>query len=103
MGNPRNEISELHFGTFPDSVYFQCWKPNFKTEVCANSGCPTAAFFWDPRRRDSQIIGRSCDAAVDGKARVPLDFEMLDAKIAAVLKKRVSNSALPKKSQCRRA
>ena len=31
--NPRNQISELHFGNFPDSAYFQCWK--VKTEVCS--------------------------------------------------------------------
>ena len=43
MENPRNQISEVHFDKFQDSVDFQCWKVNFKTEVCSHSGCPTIA------------------------------------------------------------
>ena len=31
---PRFPMSELHFGKFLDSVDFQSWKVNFKTEVC---------------------------------------------------------------------
>ena len=30
---PRFPISELHLGKFPDSMEFQSWKVNFKTEV----------------------------------------------------------------------
>ena len=43
MGIPRNQISELHCHKFPDSIDFQCWKVNFKTEVCSDSGCFTMA------------------------------------------------------------
>ena len=43
MKNPRNQISELHFDKFPDLVDSQCWKTNFKTEVCSFSGCPAVA------------------------------------------------------------
>ena len=46
MEFPRTRISELHFGKFPDSVDFQCWKVNFKTEVCSNSVCPTITMLW---------------------------------------------------------
>ena len=31
----RFPVSELHLGEFPDSVEFQSWKGNFKTEVCS--------------------------------------------------------------------
>ena len=30
---PRFPISELHLGKFPDSMEFQSWKVNFKTEI----------------------------------------------------------------------
>ena len=36
MDCPRYPISELHLGKFQDSMDFQCWEVNFKTEVCAN-------------------------------------------------------------------
>ena len=34
METPRNTISELHVGKFPDTNNFQCWRVDFKTEVC---------------------------------------------------------------------
>ena len=33
----KNCVMELHFGKFPDSNDFQCWRVNFKTQVCANT------------------------------------------------------------------
>ena len=36
----RLPISELHLGEFPDSVEFQSWKVNFKTEACSKSADP---------------------------------------------------------------
>ena len=36
MDNPRFPISEMHLGKFPDSLEFQSWHVNFKTEVCSN-------------------------------------------------------------------
>ena len=32
---PRFPISKLHLGKFPDSLKFQCWKVNFKSNVCS--------------------------------------------------------------------
>ena len=46
----------------------QCWKTNFKTEVCSCSGCPTGAMLWVKRGRGVQISGRSCDVAVIQRA-----------------------------------
>ena len=37
---PRFPISELHVGKFPDTMEFQSWKVNFKTEVCSKSADP---------------------------------------------------------------
>ena len=31
---------------FPDSVDFQCWEVNFKTEVCANTRCLVLTISW---------------------------------------------------------
>ena len=31
---PRFHISEMHLGKFPDSMEFQSWKVNVRTEVC---------------------------------------------------------------------
>ena len=38
---------KLHFGTFlldPDD--FQCWRVNFKTEVCVSTSTPELAMSW---------------------------------------------------------
>ena len=36
----RLPMSELRLGKFPDSMEFQSWKVNFKTEVCSKSADP---------------------------------------------------------------
>ena len=43
---PRNQFSKLHVDKFPDTSGFQCWKTNFRTEVCSCSGHPTHAMLW---------------------------------------------------------
>ena len=89
MENRRHPISELHFGKFPNSVDLQCWKANFKTEVCANSPCPTITMSWIKEVK----IGKSIDDLVTSQSiegRDFPDFEMLDAKIASALKKIIS-------------
>ena len=35
MDYPRFPTSEMHLGKFSDSMEFQSWKANFKTEVCS--------------------------------------------------------------------
>ena len=40
MDYPRFPTSEVHLGKFPDSLEFQSWKVNFKTEVCSKSAVP---------------------------------------------------------------
>ena len=46
MNCPRFPISEMHLGKFPDSLEFQSWKVNFKTEVCAKSALPHNTMHW---------------------------------------------------------
>ena len=46
MDDPRFLISEMHLGKFPDSLEFQSWNVNFKTEVCAKSAFPDITMHW---------------------------------------------------------
>ena len=43
---PRIPISELHLGKFPDSMEFQSWKVNFRTEVCLRTADPQITMLW---------------------------------------------------------
>ena len=84
MENPRNRISELHFCNFTDSVDIQCWKVNFKTEVCSNSAWPTVTMLWIKEVE----IGKSVydlTTSQPSEGRDFSDIEMLDAKIASAL------------------
>ena len=76
MENLRNQIS----------VDFQCWKVNFKTEVCANTRCPTIAML----RSNEVETAKSVDDLMTSQSiegRDFTDFEILVAKIASALKK----------------
>ena len=46
IDSPRFPISELHQGNFPDSMEFQSWKVNFKTEVCSKTADPHFTMHW---------------------------------------------------------
>ena len=43
---PRFLVSELHLGKFLDSMEFQSWKVNFKTEVCSKCEYPHLTMHW---------------------------------------------------------
>ena len=62
-------MSELHLGTFSDSLEFQSWKVNFKTEICAKFSVRSNHYALDHRSRDGKINGRSYDNAIDYRAR----------------------------------
>ena len=80
----RFPISELHLGKFPDSLGFQSWKVNFKTEESANSAFSLI-------RIKEVEIAKSIDELVTprqiAERRDFPDYEMLDAKIASAWKK----------------
>ena len=76
-GIPRNQISELHFYKFPGTAGFQCWKADFKTEVCSCSGCPTLAMLWTKEVE----VAKSVDDFVTSQSIEGHEFpdsEMLD-------------------------
>ena len=79
MVDTRSPISEMHLGKFPDSMEFQSWQVNFKTEVCSESADPRLTM----HRIKEVEIAKSIDELVEKAAR--------------------HACALPKKSTCRRA
>ena len=46
MDYPRFPILELHLAKFLDSMEFQSWKINFRTEVCARTAHPQVTMLW---------------------------------------------------------
>ena len=46
MEYPRIPITEWNLGKFPDSMEFQSWKVNFRTEVCPRTADPQITMLW---------------------------------------------------------
>ena len=46
LDDTRFPFSEVHLGKFPDSLEFQIWKVNFKTEVRSISADPHLTMQW---------------------------------------------------------
>ena len=46
MDFPRTHIAKWNLGIFPNSVEFQSWKDNFRTEVCLRTADPQITMFW---------------------------------------------------------
>ena len=93
---PRNRVPEVHFDKFPDPSTFQCWKTIFKTEACSSSNFPTDAMLWI---KEVEMVEPMDDLETSqsvGGHRFT-NFDMLDAKIAAALKKIIMNSHFKKK------
>ena len=86
MDYPRLLFSELNLGQYADSMEFQSWKINFRTEVCLRTADPQVTMFWVKEFE----IAQSIDELVTSRSIVGkdfLDFDMLDAMIASALKK----------------
>ena len=87
MEYPRFPISELHLAKFPDSMEFESWKVNFKTEVCAKTANPQITMSWITEvERGKSIDESSTSQSILGRTDFP-DCEMLDVMIASALKK----------------
>ena len=83
MDYPRLLFTELNLGKFPDSMEFQSWKVNFRTEITMH---------WIKEVE----IAKSIDELVTWRLIVEhdfLDFDMLDQHA----------DTFPKESKCRRA
>ena len=97
-------ISERHLGKFPDSVEFQSWKVNFKTEICSKSADPHVTVHWikeDEKAKSSDELVTS--RSILGRKYFP-DYDMLDAMTASALTKLLDkNIHFRPKSKCRRA
>ena len=77
----------MHLGKFPDSMEFQSWKINFKTEVFSKSADPRLTMHWIKevemaKSVDELVASRSLTVRTDFP-----DHDMLDAMIASALKK----------------
>ena len=87
MDYPRVPVSKLNLGKFPDSMEFQSWKTNFRTEVCPRTDDPQIIMHWI---KEVQIT-KSIDELVTSRSIVERtdfpDFDMLDAMITSALKK----------------
>ena len=97
MDYPRYSILEMHLGKFPDSVEFQSWKVNFKTEVCANSQFPHITMHWIKEVEIAKSIDDlMMSQSIEGR-RDFSDFEVLDARIASALRKIIFNTSVKRR------
>ena len=91
MDYPRYPVSELHLGNFPDSLKFQSWRVNFKSETCANSVLPQITMHWIKQVEIAKSIDELMTSQSITGRRDFTDFEMLGAKIASALKEIISS------------
>ena len=93
----------MHLEKFFDSVEFQSWKVNFKTEVCSKSAYLHLTMHWTKevekaKSMDELVTSRSITGRRDFT-----DCDMLDAMIASAFEKASHECALLEKSKCGRA
>ena len=84
------------FGIFSEQDDFQCWRVNLKTEVCVRTLTPELTVSWI----DEVEIARSVDDLMTSqsiKGESFLDFEMLGARIASVLRMIISITSFRKR------
>ena len=93
MEVPVYTFLELHFATFPDSGDFQCWRVNFKTEVCGTTPFPQLTMSWinevDMARSIDDVV---TSQSIEGESF--LDFEVLDA---TALRKIIFNTSFKRR------
>ena len=87
----RLQISDLHLDKFPTPTTFACWKIRFKTEVSICSQFLTEAMLWIKEVELVDSVDDLKSSCSVGGIRMR-DFEVLDARIAAVLNRIIHNS-----------
>ena len=104
MDYPRVLVTEWNLGQFPDSVEFQSWTLNFRTEVFMRTADPQVTMLWIKEVEVSKSIDELVTSrSITGQHDFP-DFEMLDAMIASALKQLINTqSTFRRESKCRRA
>ena len=87
MDYPSVPITEWNLGTFPDSLEFQSWKVNFRTEVCLRTADPQITMRWIKEVEIAESIDEHMTSrSFTGQPNFP-DVDMVDAMIASGLKK----------------
>ena len=90
MDYPRFPISEMHPRKFPDSLQFQSWKVNLKTEVWAKSAFLHITRHWITEVTiDDLLTSQSLTVRGDFP-----DYDMFDAMVASALKKLLTHAHL---------
>ena len=80
----------MHLGKFADSMEFQSWKVNCKTEVCTRTADPQITMPWIKEVEIANTIDELMTSrSIVERTNFP-DFHMLDAMIASALKKLLS-------------
>ena len=104
MDYTKFPISEMHLRKLPDSIEFQSWKVNLKTEVCSKSADPHIKMHWTKEVEMAKVNRRTCDIAIDYKAkRFPWLWQASCDDCVCIEKAAQHACAFPKKSKCRRA
>ena len=87
MDYPRNPNTEVQLGKFLDSMEFQSWKVNFRTEVCMRTSDPQITMHWIQEVDIAKsIVDLLTSRSIVGRTDF-FGFEMLDAMFASALKK----------------
>ena len=79
MDYPRIRITEWNLGEFPDSMEFQSWKVNFRTEVCLRTADSQITMLWIKEDEMAKSIGELVTSrSITGQHNL-LDIDVLDA------------------------
>ena len=70
---------------------FQCWRVNFKTELCVSTSTPELTMSWITEVEMAKSIDDLMTSESTEGKHFP-DFEMRDSKIASALRKIISNA-----------
>ena len=77
----------MESGKFPDSMEFQSWTINFRTEVCLRTADPQLTMLWINEVEIAKSIDENVTSRSVTRQHNFLDFDMLDAVIASALEK----------------
>ena len=86
MEYPRIPITEMHLGKISDSLEFQSWKDNFRTEVCLRTAEHQVTMLWTKEVETAESIDERVTSRWNTGQPNFLGFDMLDATIASALK-----------------
>ena len=90
MMDPRTSITEWNLGKFLDTMEFQSWKLNFRTEVSMRTADLQVTMQWIKEIEvANQLTNSVASRSVTGQTKIH-DFDMLDAMISSALRKLIN-------------